>query len=65
VPALYTPALWLAIALALLALRRRDRTAVLMLAAGIGFAAALCITTPDHALPLYAFALLVLLRGRA
>jgi hypothetical protein len=64
VPALYTPALWLVVALALLVLRRRDRTAVWMLASGIAFAAGLTVTTPDHALPLYAFSLLVLLRGR-
>jgi hypothetical protein len=64
VPALYTPALWLARARALLVLRRRDRPATLLLAAGIAFAAGLAVTTPDHALPLYAFTLVILLRGR-
>ena len=63
VPFLYAPWLWLAAAVGLLGLRR-DRSARLMLAAGIAFAGGLALTAPDHALPLYAFVLVVAFLGR-
>jgi hypothetical protein len=64
VPLLYAPWLWLAAALGVLAVRR-DGSSRRMVAAGIAFAAGLAVTPPDHALPLYAFVLVILFRGDA
>jgi hypothetical protein len=68
VPAGYTPWLYLAVALALLVVRRRDRTAVALVAAGLLSELALLVTAADgdayRSVGLYACTLLVALRGR-
>jgi hypothetical protein len=68
VPWGYAPWLYLAGALALLVVRRRDRTAVALLVAGLGSEAVLLVTTADgdayRSILLHACTLLVALRGR-
>jgi hypothetical protein len=68
VPVGYTPWLYMAVALALLVMRRRDRTAAALLAAGLLSELALLITATDadayRSIGLYACTLLVALRGR-
>jgi hypothetical protein len=67
-PIAYMPLLYLAAAIALLVTRRRDRTAVALLAAGLASEAALLVTSTDasvyRSVTLYACTMLVALRGR-